>query len=61
MVPVLDAEKRGVVWESKSFLRASDCQGTKDVLKAMGPLGFLGVWGVTGFIETDSHPHHSGA
>jgi hypothetical protein len=58
MGPVLNAERRWDVLGKQKSLRASNCQGTKDVLKGMGPLGFLGVWGVTGFIETDSHPHH---
>ncbi len=50
-------EKGGGVWESRSFLRASDCQHTKDVLRYMGPLAFWGYGGVTRSIEPDFHPH----
>ena len=47
-------------WESKSFLGASDCQGTKDVLKGMGPLGVLGVRGSLILLsQTPVHTIHS--
>ena len=44
MVPDLNAEKRGGLGKQK-FLRASDCQHTKDVLKGMGPEAFLAYGG----------------